>query len=558
MRIQNWYAPLIVTTLFFIFFFTFFTPIYETNDDVFFTLIANGYYTKTPTPFFQMNSGLQTIHISIGYLLVFLYKVFPQLNWFSIILYALAFIGLYALLVPIFYRVKNRLFLVISVSLLLLFVCRLFIFLSFTTIAAIGSAGGFFLFLFLIQTNRQFSFYFIITIFLLIISQLVRQSSFFMIFILSLPLLFQVAVLNKKKIVTISLWVIFILFSILIVRHTNISAYKQVPKWNKATTFMYPLATFLYGPETYKYSNNEDMYKSIGWSENDYNMLANFFYDDADIFSAKKLHTLVNTVQSSGVNVQGLKRLPLYFLIIIIAVFEYLFLFILLLVLSWNSLKSCDKKSMLATATLVIIFTLYFLYRGYLPQRVMLSMLFFVSYLSVFLTSEVTEYPRKQHAHRKFVFYIFILAFIVVHSMKLFELQIANKERIKIFRQIISILPKKDALTFIWGSSFPYQWQYVFSTNSEFKDIHILIGAWQQRSPLNDAIKKKFHIRNLYKSLSENGKLYLIAIPYQKELLRIFFQEHYHNDIEFETVISFNEYKVPSELLKVKIIRKRS
>lgn len=553
--LKRWYIPVIVTTLFFIFFFVLFTPIYETNDDVFFTLIANGYYTKTPTPYFQITSGIQTIHIVVGKLLVFLYSSFPDFNWYSFLMYSLAFLGLYALLIPVFHTLKNRLLLGILLVLLLLFVTRLLLFLSFTSIAAIGTMGGIFLLLFLIKTNRYNSFYFFLVGVLLISSQLVRQTSFVMVVIFSLPLIIKIFIGKKKGTVIFLTLMLLVLSSIWVVRYTNISAYRQNAQWNEKMSFLLPLGTFFYEPNTYSYVTKPTVYKSIDWSKNDYVMFTNFFYDEQDIFSADKLHTLLASSETSTFNFPSIIKTPFYFVVLIFSMFEYTLICIVYFIIAWPRISYKDKIYVLFSTAIVSVSMLYFIYKGYIAIRVILSMLFFISYTALFSISDTIEFYYKKAGHKVFFKYIFISSFILVLSVNLLELNNANKKKIENLKQIIKTLPNNNSLTLIWGSSIPYHWQYVFSSNSEFKNIHFLSGAWQQRSPLNEEIKKKFNIDNIYRNLYTRKNFYLLASESQKDMLQVFMKEHYRVLITYDVLYDYSAYGSPTQLLKVNRVK---
>ncbi len=551
-NLQRWYLPLIVTLLFFLFFFAFFTPIYETNDDVFFTLIANGYYTKIPTPYFQISSGLQTIHIVIGRLLVFLYTSLPGLNWYSILMYAVAFLGLYAMLIPLFYTIKNRLLLSFSLVLLLLFATRFLLFLSFTSIAAISTMGGIFLLLFFIKSNYRNTFYFLFSVFLLIISQLIRQSSFVMIILFSVPLIFKICVDKKRGIIMFSILLLIILISIIVVRHSNISAYRQNPQWNQNIDFLFDRETYFYEPNLHTYETNRAVYKSIKWSKNDYLMFNYYFYEDPSVFSAEKIHSLLSSPQNYQTNFQSVFIILFNVMYLMLSSFEYLLIIIICFFIAWPTILHKTKTFIFFVISLVGLSILYFVQKGYLPTRVIDSMLFFLSYLPLFFISNSAEIFSKKKSNILSFKNIIISSIIIVFSISLLKLNSLNKAKSSHVTKMIQSLPKNDSLILIWGSSLPYQWQYVFSSNSEFNDIHFLIGAWTQRTPLNEEIKKKYHIENIYKDLYSKENFYLLASEWQKKLLRVFMQAHYNVKITYDVVsdYSFNDYRF--QLLKVK------
>jgi hypothetical protein len=186
----------------------------------------------------------------------------------------------------------------------------------------------------------------------------------------------------------------------------------------------------------------------------------------------------------------------------------------------------------------------------------MISMLFFLSYLPLFFITDSTANFNKKMEQKQIFKIVIICTTIIVMSILLLELNSLNKAKWNHVAQMIQSLPKNNSLVLIWGSSLPYQWQYVLSSNSEFKDIHFLIGAWSQRTPLNEEIKGKFQINNIYNDLYLKENFYLLANEWQKKLMRVFMLEHYNLNITYDVLsdYSFDNYKF--QLLKVRSQRR--
>ncbi len=548
---QNWCVSAIITIVFFLFFFLFFRPIYETNDDVFFTLFANGNYTKNPSYYFQMNFGIQTVHIVFGKILVYLYSKAAHINWYTIILYTVAFLGVYSLVVPLINQHKNKTVLLFSLLILFVFLIRLLLFLSFTSIAMIGTVGGVFLFLHTYQYKKT-STYYLISIITLLLSQLIRQGSFVLILVCFLPVLAFYFIKNKSKLLIAFIFICF--FSVIIVRVTNISAYQQSDAWKEKKDFFIPLSNFFYAPNLYRYENHVNLYKSVKWSRNDYLIFNSFFYDDERIFQTSHLQKITDTIKNDKFQISAFKTLPLYIFITVLSTFEYVLVLSFILAVGYRYIKPDDRKQIVYSGFTILILVIYFLYLGYLPGRIILSLIFYYCYLLIFFISTTAVSFKKTEQDKLLLQSVFLASLLLVLGSSLFAANNTNKKKIENIGKIVeTISSDKHNLTMIWGSSIPYEWQSVFSTYNDYKERNFLISSWTQRSPLNNSIKKRFKIDNLYEAIYKNNNVFLIANEYQKKLLKVFIKEHYQQDITFVVVKDYSMYQFKSQLLKVTI-----
>ncbi len=110
---------------------------YETNDDIGFILLASGKYTGQPEP------NLVFVGIPMGYLISSLYRVLPQLEWYTATLVGLQILSFTVLTTAGLQDWRERRF--ISIIYLLVvssFQVLLLTKLQFTTTAAITATAG--------------------------------------------------------------------------------------------------------------------------------------------------------------------------------------------------------------------------------------------------------------------------------------------------------------------------------------------------------------------------------------------------------------------------------
>ncbi len=530
-------SPLFLTSIFFLIFFTLFTPIYEEVDDVVMTLIANGSYTGEPSAY------LVYINIVLGKFLTILYQIYPYWNWYSTFSYIVAFITLHSILSIIINKIRSRLLLIISILFVVIFYLRFLLFLQYTTIAALATTSSIFLFLFLIGSNKGHSRYsHIVAYSLLLISSLIRENSFYLIMTLAIPIIIAAYRQLATKRRTIIIFLLITTLGVGVSKYIHNISYEKKPEWNKLMLLEKPRA-LLHGYSLYSYYQYEQIYNKIGWNKNDYLMFNTWFYYDQKIFSAEKLQFILSSIKYKNFNPANLQGTFSRFISFNTNSFPYILLVILTGIAGWSSMK--NKGYFLATCSIGLFIFIYFSYLGRLPERVILPILFFIGFSGIYLASKHNPLNLNKLGIFKIPYYIFSISLMLAFIFAFTQNSIENKNKIVEYQNIFKYFPAgKNNLVFIWDSSLPLQWMHPFDNYSRFKNRSVMSGGWTQRTPHDLLLLKRFNINNIYTALYENKNFYLIALPQYTELLQIFMKEHYNKDIYFESLHSF-KFTIP-------------
>ncbi len=532
-----------------VFFFFFGTPIYEINDDVFLTLIVSGKYTGTPQPY------LFSIDILAGRLLTSLYAHFPHINWFSYLLYLFAFLSLWTVLYVLKKSIRSKLIYITALIFTLLFYFRSLLFLSFTIIGALTGISGVLLLGLPLENDNHLSKKKILTgLMLFLVSNFIRMGSLELSVIPASLILFYKILkqkYNRRFLLTAALVSVIIIG---ISRLNNAKTYNHNdPLW-KDSYAMVPLSWCSYSPSACMYGSHREAYQAGGWSENDYFMNLFFFYEDKKIFSEKNTQLISSNIQWEKSFVDMLKLFPVHISYKIAVNFEYLMLIAIVCLNMWKTIDKRHRKVIALNLLFCAILICFFSFRGYLPDRVMLPVLFFAGILILTSATGNLEVKFNSISTKEAVLYSFFASVVLIMAFKIVAANGMNKEKIANFKSLFSKLPSGNNLTFIWGSTVPYEWQNPLGNLEAMDGKHILIGAWTLRTPYNEEVKRQFGIYDLYVDLYKKSNIYLLASDMQLGMLKMYMMEHYKHRIEFNKINDFKEYKLGSGIFKVLMV----
>lgn len=529
-----------LTILYAVCFFSFFSPIYDVNDDVFYTMIASGVYTKNPQAY------IYAVNILIGNILAYLYTRWNFLNWYSLFLYSVGLVALFSLVRLVLKKGGSTIFLFTAVGSIFLITTRLFLYLTFTTIAAFTAISGIFLFFYLINNIKEQKHWFPVAFGLLLVSDLIRSDSFNLVIFLSLPLFvysLKKQLIRKSGIVFMTLLFCCIIFS----RNYHVVMYKSLSSWEREMQ-NHSLSFLFYAPAISNYDNNTEIYRSLSYSRNDYQMIYQFFYDNKQIFSTKKLQLLTKQVRKDAV--QPLGKM-IYIAVRSVTTFGAEIALLICYVLLFRR-KNLYNPVVIFVSVMSLILIIFFSYRGYVPSRVVFSLYLYVFSLLLYTAPNNISINIHKLTFQKIVFYSTILALFWEILFSHIVNNRYNKLKTKYISLIVSRIPDKpNQLTYIWGSSIPYEWMSVFDSYSMWRNKNIIIGSWLTRTDYNDDIKKKFNINNLDTGLIENRNVYVIANQELKKILAVYMKEHYKKSIYFQQEYNFKRYYFDAELLRV-------
>lgn len=267
----------------------FFVPSYETNDDYFMGAISSGVFGKEYSPYIVFSN------IVYGYILKFLGFLCGKLNWYVVVQY----IYVCAAITIIFYVISQRVSIYITVvfNMFFWYVCffeqirRI----QFTRTAGIVSLAGFLLIFCLSEQKHCKSK--ILGYALCVMGSWIRFECFGVCAVffcmLGLCLCIEGKKINKAKFYILLHDILIVIGVVLLFVVIDKGSYQINSEWKEYKKYNQVRADLLdYGvPE---WENNRENYEKLGISQNDYEMLRNWYIEDYEKFDYETLVKIVS------------------------------------------------------------------------------------------------------------------------------------------------------------------------------------------------------------------------------------------------------------------------
>ncbi len=501
----------------------FFSPSYNTNDDVSMARMASGAYDGVPNP------RLIYIHSLYGLILSKLYAAAPIVPWYGLLFLILLFFSLWCTT----HCIQSRYGTTITAHVATLYatVVAVFagLFVQYTTIASFVAMSGFIVLIGETLKSRKISPIMLgAGIALVVTSFLIRENVFLYAAVLAAPLVVHSYITSSsrtgRKALALSMGGIVV--AVVLLRAVAGIAYSSTD-WNEYMRWS-SVQAFFHAYDITSYQKNKEYYTSLGWSENDHTMLNTWFYTDAQRFSIDAVSGIIDFAKRKNISLEGVVFTLKTFIQQITQRDLVLLVFIafqlLIIVSSVRQKKSTIAYGITIILCLALIFYFSFLGR-LLPDRLLHPLFLMVSMYGLFVFLRV-EYDRiwlKKCAIGCAALLLFFAGQLVWYAR-------LNGDRIVRYSEILKELPK-GSLIFNWDSSLPMQWTSIFDTFAEYQGRDIAGTGWVQRSPYDSALFKRYGIRDLYSDMIDNPRVYLVALPQYIDSLRVYMREHYHREI---------------------------
>lgn len=504
----------------FLLFFLFFTPAYETTDDSFMMTIASGEYTGSPSEY------LVFINTLFGFLLKFLYTAMPHLNWYPLLMYLLHFWAMVSILYVILSKRRSAL----CISLFLLFFATVEIYmlnhLQFTTTAFVAGSGGLCL-LFECGSRRNCRSPVLAGLALLLFSSLIRLNSYYLLLLLAVPALIYYLIANRSM--RPLLLVAASLALAAAAQQYHLYYYRQDPQWNYYQQYT-RLRSYVADYPYFEYSEHtREIYEAVGWSENDVEMFRRISFADTEVFSLEDLeyivsHTAINRGAAEALatltEAAGeLKPIQIYGAAFFLAM-AILFL------------PGRGKLFFFFTILIALAALLFFAYRGRLPVRILLPILYFVGLISLVLVSRLTSREKKQRRAGRIAAALMAIV-LAASSVPAFSIQAQeSKVNLSIQENIdarLAQLRNADYIYVIWSGNYYDHHRISFFRRPPAQKIKkVYTGGWYCHSPNYYRILEELSIGNIYLDLLTRDDMLLLTTKSRMKLLVKYIQENYH------------------------------
>jgi hypothetical protein len=557
------FAMLTVAVLFGLVF-SVFEPGFDTNDDAVMNMIVAGKgYGLSPDEHIVFSNVL------IGFVLARLYTLWPSVPWYGGYLLAIHFAAqsliLYCVVRSGYTRLRLRLYLVYFATAGLYFINNL----QFTSTAFFAGQAGILLLMLAVRGASSDGFYrrklacaCFVALGLLVLSSLVRREVFYPVVGMAIPTCGLAALAGRRPLagLTASLGVILTAVVISAVCwQFNFAHYNRDPRWrdfyeyNKLRVKFNDEAWVRYSPET------AYLFQEVNWSENDFDMLSAWFFDNESRYSQEALRHVLEKYPWRESRISGEM-----FVRSALAVFldrESLALFLALPILVYCMERRTSNFLVVgvALAMACVLIAYLILFSKTPPSRVYVPTLAFPLAVTVCLAHGSTFLPPERF--RTWLRMVFsqpagwrkglripltkclAAAVLVMMCLALAKSTYGqyrrSRERIKVSGQLYDLLSSLDAsddkLYICWAATFPYEALRPLDSLQGISDLHLLVLGWPQKTPLHQRMKDSFKIGDLAEAIYHRTDLYLIAHPHYLGLYEEYVREHFGVELKYQT-----------------------
>lgn len=262
------------------------TPVYETNDDQAMAYVAMGAYG-------ERDFHLVFINVILGKLLVFLFSVFPGLNWYVVLYEVLIFTAI-TMLINIFEKKCEKKFAAFPIILIIyLFAVNYYYYVQFSKSAGILPAVGLLYSVFLTEEKQRKWYKYILPGLLIVCGSCYRFEVLYMVGFLFIPLLLYVFwKAEKKQKMFFFVYGALVCVAVFGLRIADRALYKADEEWAYYLDYNQKRAKLTdYGWPNYQ--RNREELTALGISLVDYENFQTWDFADRDLFDTEVLENLI-------------------------------------------------------------------------------------------------------------------------------------------------------------------------------------------------------------------------------------------------------------------------
>ena len=534
---------LAITAAFFFIYLGVFRPGYfYVNDDLKMIWIMAGYPAGKPAPF------LIHTNILLGFLLTYLYGLPSNLNWEILFFFAINFLSILGTLCIILSSSQSAHYKLFGVFVAL--GCDAFFMLNitYTLTAAFAEIGGICLIWHAVLRDRKPRNGFLIWgIVLIVVGSFIRFQTLAIVLPPALvATLFLYSLFNPKRLA--------LTWGLVAVLVSSAYAFDQVyvrllaPDWHVYNVYQTAREAIY---DTHRLENLHGQIQAIGWSKNDQELFARWFFPDQDIYSLEHLQYLVDHVPGTTAFDAGLIQNYIRLLFSPLEVPYFLLLAAIgLFILHLGRPVRWAILGLLATLLVVMSENLYLAWSAKDVDRILLpSLACVVTFGIMFANRHEQLQPlrtKSQAAYKlSLPLYGALLCLLVALGMILNQSvgsTVRNIQEQTAYRQILADLRNlqrdgklaNNALIISPERGLPLSWADPFIL--EFPSVSYLDTGWFTFSPAYQQVLQKFDIGSLPDALYQKNNVYLMNDSAFTIYLARYYQEHEHITVDFQPI----------------------
>ena len=329
--------------------------------------------------------------------------------------------------------------------------------------------------------------------------------------------------------------------------------YEHDPQWADFRGYNQLRGKFHDDRWTFYQAETAHVFASAGWSENDHTVIANWFSDDPELYSPAKLRQILAAYPWKEARDRTSAWFPTFREIVrnraVLAI--VLVLPLMVSVVGPGRARWALLGSAATALALVIVVTWS---KKMPPERVYLPLLSFP--LSVAIVAPVWRrktvggVPRqppdgikgRSHAerlwqHRPLLTQVMVVLFVIGIGMGIHR-QCRRSMKIRQARGelrdfLAELRPTGHDLYVSWNCAFPLELISPLDSLRSWEQMPLLALAWPQRTPCQEATKRRFGISSVARALFEREDVVVIVAPNDRSSIGTFAKEHFDAHVEF-------------------------
>ena len=522
----------------------FLSPFFNTNDDVWSLLTSKGVGIS-----FQPDEHLQFNNVILGFLLKWLYTLFPEKSWFSLYLLVVQFISFWAILAAALLKAKSRFPVLLFVLGFGFIGVYFFLQLNYTMASILAFQGGIFLWASTASGNnrqerRTIPF---LSSICLVISAITRLDAFLFSAFLAFPFMATTLRNEKKKthLIKIVCWTGIVIGLCLGFDHFY---YRQDPNWREYLQSYSDVAN-LQANKTEEYNaQTKPFFDKVGWTRNDLDMFTSWYFWDQQKYNSQiiqKLNAHFGFFKKNGLQFFTPLFSSLFFQNSLVCFLGFCFF------TPRNRILFLFGN--IIWVLLLLLFLSYFLRS---PDRLVFPAFAFLVFLCLYNTLPWSEGDGQKPLISGFMQKIVLIGLVLL-AITALQLHWKLQKNLIIQSEILGdamnkLRPTDNQLYVIWDSSFPYELMPAFDDFESFRHFHIFSLAASQRSPISQNMLDHFKVKDPLLDIVNNPDIFLICTPKEGEFYRQHMWEKYRMAIRPEKTFDCLFFKV-FRILSVKI-----
>lgn len=514
----------LLSFIFFIGYFSFFTSTFETNDDAYMLFFSSGFYLGKPVEYI-LPSG-----VFLGIILKNFYSVFPTGNWYVWYLIFVHFISVWIILFLGIKSSKNISLLLFLLLSIVYFESYFLVYLQFTTTAFLVSMAGTLYFLQTILKEKKSIFPFLVAIPLLLIASQIREKVPLLVLAIFSPAFLYFSLFHgifKNALIFGTLFI-----GLFVISQWLENNYKgTIEDWGEHRELFdegfYPV----YNKSGIDYIEDPTFFKKLGWSENDFLLFKQGFFEQMPKYSMQNLRLIAEHFESKKMSVASVLNTLIYILIKYkyLTVLTFLSLICVFFHTNWKYNFSALAMLFFAFGISIVLGQNLILKSRVIVPQLLIIQLFCV--YGCFLSPLKFDFEKLKFKN------IFInMTLLIFITLGVARIYLNNKKNIKPMVQQFTLLYNELEKSYpnqvfaTWGLSFSID--HIDILSNFYKDkqkskLYIMLanlGYWH-----NPTLLEKYGEKNIYEALLKNDKFLLVLSSDKIQYLNNLYQYYWEN-----------------------------